>query len=337
LAQWNETSTDYEREAGIAELFERQVEARPEAIAVVYEDEQVSYGELNERANQLAHYLRRLGVGPEVLVGVMLERSVEMIVALLAVVKAGGAYLPLDPSYPLERLAFMLEDGQPAVLLTETKQLEQLPAFWGQVLCMEDRGEWAGESKANPARYEGAAEQLAYVSYTSGSTGQPKGVMAPQRGVVRLVRGADYAEFGSEEVYLQYAPITFDASTFEIWGSLLHGARLVVMKAGTATLGELAATVQREQVSVLWLTAGLFQQMVESEGEALVGVRQLLAGGDVLPVRQVREHLQQRRSGKLINGYGPTESTTFACTQALEQLEELTTVPIGRPIENSQV
>jgi hypothetical protein len=134
LAQWNETSTEYEREASIAELFERQVEQRPEAIAVVYETEQVSYAELNERANQLAHHLRKLGVGPEVLVGVMLERSVEMIVALLAVVKAGGGYLPLDPAYPLERLSFMLEDGQPAVLLTEAKQLDQLPSFWGTVL-----------------------------------------------------------------------------------------------------------------------------------------------------------------------------------------------------------
>src|SRR3712207_466744 len=179
LFEWNETHTEYPTDACIHELFEEQARRTPDAVAVVFEEEQLSYRELNRRSNQLAHYLRKLGVGPEVLVGVCMERSLEMVVGLLGILKAGGAYVPLDPAYPKERLAFMLEDSQASVLLSQQRLLEDLPEHESRVVCLDSA--WEGsiqDQEVNPA--SGAtAENLAYVIYTSGSTGKPKGVQIP--------------------------------------------------------------------------------------------------------------------------------------------------------------
>jgi len=339
LEEWNETGTAFPRAATIAELFEEQAAKRAEAVALRYEEEQQSYGELNERANQVAHYLRRQGVGAEVVVGILMERSLEMVSAVLGVLKAGGAYLPLDPSYPPERLAYMLAETGAAVVLTQAELMSSLPVGAAPVICLErDWGLLEGESGANPGAVV-RAENLAYIMYTSGSTGEPKGVSVSHRGVVRLVKETDYAHFGTEEVFLQYAPLSFDASTFELWGSLLNGGQLVLMKAGVASLEELGEVVRRRQVSTLWLTAGLFQQMVEERLSDLSGVRQLLAGGDVLPVAQVKKLLRELPAGgTLINGYGPTENTTFSCCHGLTARSRWQgSVPIGRPIANTEV
>jgi amino acid adenylation domain-containing protein len=355
LVEWNRTRTAYPAHSTIDQLFEAQAELTPDAIALVCEDLQLSYRELNERANQLAHFLRRLGVGPETVVALCLERSVEMVIGLLAILKAGGAYLPLDPAYPLKRLALILEETSAPVLLTQQRLAAGLSEERGarsedgdaqssvlnpqcQVVCLDS--DWqtiAGESRTNPAS-SATAEQLAYVCYTSGSTGRPKGVSILHRNVVRLVKETNYVQLGPQEVFLQLAPISFDASTFELWGSLLSGARLVVMPAGTASLEELGEALKRYQVTTLWLTAGLFHQMVEAQAESLRRVRQLLAGGDVLSVTAVRKYLDALGAGRLINGYGPTESTTFTCCYAMDASSEFGSgVPIGRPISNTQV
>jgi amino acid adenylation domain-containing protein len=343
LEQWNDTATAYPAQSSIAQLFEEQVERGPEQVAVVFAGEEISYGELNRRANQLAHRLRALGVGPEVLVGLLLERSVEMVVGLLGILKAGGAYLPLDPSYPLERLSFMLGDAQAPVLLTQEKLLDSVPAaYWGEVIKLDS--EWeslAGESTANPSVGIGG-EQLCYVAYTSGSTGQPKGVAVPQRAVARLVKATHYAEFSAAESFLQLAPLSFDAATLELWGSLLNGARLVVMSAGQPTLAELATVIERQGVTTLWLTAGLFHQMVDEQLLALRGVRQVLAGGDVLSPEHVERLLQAESEEPerwVINGYGPTENTTFATCHRMQAGTEMSgrSVSIGVPIANTQV
>ncbi|MGH8773509.1 MAG: amino acid adenylation domain-containing protein, partial [Burkholderiales bacterium] len=270
--------------------------------------------------------------------GVCLERSVEMVVGLLGILKAGGAYVPLDPAYPPERLAFMLEDAEVPVLLTEAPLEAGLPQTGAQVLCLDrDWGVIANERVENPT--SGAlADNLAYVMYTSGSTGRPKGTSIMHRSVVRLVKETNYAELSAENVLLQFAPISFDAATLELWGSLLNGGRLVVFPAYIPSLEELGEVLQQHRVTLLWLTAGLFHQMVDQRLEGLRGVRQLLAGGDVLSVPHVRKALAVLEGGQLINGYGPTENTTFTCCYSITEVGQIgASVPIGRPISNTQV
>ncbi|HET7113360.1 MAG TPA: amino acid adenylation domain-containing protein, partial [Pyrinomonadaceae bacterium] len=338
LVEWTNTKTDYPKDDSIQRQFELQAARTPQATAVVFGDQTLTYGELNRRANQLGHHLKSLGVGPEIPVGLCLERSIELVVGILGILKAGGYYLPLDPQYPIERLAFMLEDAAVPVLLTQESLVESLPMHWAQVISLDsDWDRIAGESDANLTN-ETRAENLAYVMYTSGSTGQPKGVAITHRAVLRLVKETNFAEFGPEEVFLQLAPITFDASTLEIWGSLLNGGRLVVMAPNAPALEELGTTLREHNVTTLWLSAGLFHLMVDERPDDLRGLRQLLAGGDVLSVPHVQKALGMLDHGRVINGYGPTENTTFTCCYPMTSDDPIgATVPIGRPIANTQV
>ncbi|HEU5380558.1 MAG TPA: non-ribosomal peptide synthetase, partial [Ktedonobacteraceae bacterium] len=338
LVQWNETGSRYPEQCCVHQLFEEQVERTPEALAVVYEHERLTYAELNLRANRLAHRLQRSGVGPEVLVGVCMERSLELVVSLLAILKAGGAYVPFDPTYPAERLAFILQDTGVSLLLTQERLLNVLPEYSGKVICL-DRCDTilCEESGENPTSAV-LPENLIYIIYTSGSTGQPKGVQIEHRSVVRLVKATSYAALTAQEVFLQFAPVSFDASTLEIWGSLLNGSQLVIFPPHTPSLHELGEFLRAHHITTLWLTAGLFHQMVEHHLEGLRGIKQLLAGGDVLSIPHVHRVLHELEHCQLINGYGPTESTTFACCYSVPRDSRFSTsVPIGRPIANTQV
>jgi amino acid adenylation domain-containing protein/thioester reductase-like protein len=318
-------------------LFEAQAAQTPDAIALTFAGQQMSYCELNRRANQLAHYLQRQGVGPDVLVGLCMHRSMELIVGLLAILKAGGAYVALDPTYPAERLAFMLADTQVPVVLAQQHLVASLPSSQSQVLCLDTASDWLDQEPTSNPTNQATPTSLAYVSYTSGSTGTPKGVCVPHQGVVRLVRNTNYAELTASDVFLQLAPIPFDASTLEVWGSLLNGARLVIMSPQPPSLAELGQVLRQEEVSILWLTAGLFHLMIDEQLESLCQVRQVLAGGDVLSVPHVRQLLEAGYHGTLINGYGPTENTTFSCCYPMTHADQVgTTVPIGRPIANTQ-
>ena len=230
LRQGNERRAEYEVGASLTELFERQVEQRPEATALRWEEQQVSYGELNRRANQLGHYLRRLGVGPEALVALVLERSVEMVVAVLGVLKAGGAYLPVDPAYPEERIRFMLEDAGAGVVLRSGVAGEDESSKARVVRLGEEWQEIARESEAN-LESGVTAENLAYVIYTSGSTGRPKGVMITHRNVLRLFAASEqHFQFSSEDVWSLFHSYAFDFSVWELWGALLYGGQLVLVK-----------------------------------------------------------------------------------------------------------
>ena len=338
LVDWNATFADYPKNQSIHRLFEEQAAHAPDQTAVEWSENKLSYGELNAKANQVAHYLQRVGAGPEALIGLCMDRSLEMIIGTLAILKAGGAYVPLDPSYPAERLAFMIADTQISILLTQEHLLPNLPEYAGTVLCLDrDREMLAGESTKNPDRSV-TGDNLAYVMYTSGSTGRPKGVSVTHRGVVRLVKNTNYIDITADDVFLQFAPISFDASTLEIWGALLNGARLVLFPGKIAALHELGDSIRKHSVTILWLTAGLFHEMAAHHIEGLRPVKQLLAGGDVLSPQHVRKVLTAFPGCRLINGYGPTENTTFTCCHVMTAADQVgQPVPIGKPISHTQV
>lgn len=332
------TTPEEALERCVHELFSSQAELSPAAIAVVCGAKQLSYAELETRSNQLAHYLRASGVEAETRVGICLERSLEMIVGLLGILKAGGTYMPLDPSHPRERLAFMIADSQVGTVVTHERWSEMLAVHPVNVVALDSSREEIARSSAEPIEPPNNIESLAYVMYTSGSTGQPKGVCVPHRAVVRLVKETNYARFDPNEVFLQFAPLGFDASTFEIWGALLNGAQLVLADPGKASLEELAATIERHRITTLWLTAGLFHQMIEQQLESLRGVRQLLAGGDVLSVWHVQKAMNELPDCQIINGYGPTENTTFTCCHRVRKQEIfINSVPIGFPVSHTSV
>jgi amino acid adenylation domain-containing protein len=342
LVEWNHTRTDFPRDRPVPALFEEQAQARSEAVAVEFGQQQLSYRELNLRANQLAHYLKRAGVKPGTLVGVCLERSLELIVSLLGILKAGGAYAALDLASPKERLRQILQDLQAPVLLAHSALLDRLPRLQPTgrpaplLLCLDTQAEAISRESGENLEIEVEPEALAYVSYTSGSTGRPKGVCVPHRAVVRLVKGTAYAGFGPIEVFLHLSPVAFDASTFELWGCLLNGGRLVVAPPELPSLSDLADTIREHRVTTAWFTSGLFNQLVDLNLEGLRPLRQILTGGDVLSPPHIRAALEGLDQCQIINGYGPTENTTFSATYTIPRdFDGQHSVPIGRPIANS--
>src|ERR1700674_2207146 len=277
---WNATAHPVPA-ATLPQLFAAQAARTPDAVAVVYEDQELSYGELGGQANRLAHQLRALGVGPEVIVGLCLERSPAMIVGLLGILKAGGAYLPLDPSYPGERLAFMLADAGAPLLVTHTTLRDRLPGYGGRIVRLD--ADWPAIAR-NPASAPASsllAHNTAYVIYTSGSTGAPKGVTGTHDGMANRIVAQTYASWSANETTMQIAPLSFDASTFEIWAAPLRGAKLVLMPPGRWTLADLKHQIALHRISLLHLTASLFNALLPEDHRGLAGVRQLLTGGDI--------------------------------------------------------
>ena len=324
-------------EQSVVQLFEQQVALSPDAIAVRIEDEQLTFSELNERANQLARLLTRhlADAGPEPRIGFCLDRGPELIIAILGILKAGGVYVPLDPAYPVERLQFIATDSRLRLILTQARLKERMGSCSSEVLTLEDiREELTSQNRSNPpCRID--PDNLAYIMYTSGSTGKPKGVGIPHRGIIRLVRNPDYVLL-DRPVILQLAPVAFDASTFEIWGSLLNQGQLVLCPSATPSLEEIAQTIQRQSITTLWLTAGLFHRMAEEHPSALGQLQQLLAGGDALLPSVVEKMLREYGTCQLINGYGPTENTTFSCCCRLNPaVTRQGTTPIGVPVRGS--
>jgi len=333
LTGWTRTHTDFPRDQTIVTLFEQQVAHSPEAIALNGVEGQLSYRELAQRSHRLAHALLAHGLRPGDTVGLSLPRGIDMVVSLLAILQAGGAYLPLDPSYPAARLDRLAADASPRLVLSRS---DCAAAVLAQSPLLLDRLEWPAADHAPQVPV--GPESLAYVLYTSGSTGQPKGVCVSHRNVVRLVRDTNYCHFGPDEAMLMFAPLQFDASTFEIWGALLNGARLEIVPPGQPSLEELAACIERGGVTTLWLAASLFHQMVDAQLGALWRVRQLLAGGDVLAPGHCQRALDELPGCTLINAYGPTETTTFAACHRMQSGQRLgARIPIGAPLANAQL
>lgn len=318
IERWTTAHSDYPSSQCMHELFEEQVRRHATAIALVEGEETVTYAELNRRANQVAWRLREQGVGADDVVAVTLPRSIDLMVALVGIIKAGAAYLALDPAWPMERRRALMDDAAVKAVVGEGALYDDRPSPDPQPV--------------------GGPDRLAYVCFTSGSTGKPKGVAVAHRGVVRTVRNVNYAVLDDREVFLQMAPIAFDASTFEVWGALLNGARLVVMPAGPVDLETLGASLGLHDISTLWLTTGLFNVMVEERVQDLQGLRQLLFGGEAASpehVERARIHLPGVR---LVNMYGPTENTTFSTFHAVDADRAVDgSLPIGRPVSNASI
>ena len=348
LVEWNGTKTDCPQDLCIHQLFEAQVERTPDAIAVVFEAEQLTYGELNRRANQLAHHLRALGVGPEVLVAICLERSLEMVIGLLGILKAGGAYLPLDPAYPKERLAFMLKDAQAPVLLTRERLAAGLAEQDAKVICLDSDWETiARESGENPGS-SARPENLAYVIYTSGSTGQPKGVLVSHGAIAGHCRNVQrYYELDSRDVVLQFASLSFDVSLEEILPTLIVGARLVVMGTNVWHPAEFHRKISEFGLTVLNLPTAYWQELAREWADVPelvpnIQPRLFIVGGDTMLPDALKLWQQTPvNSIRLLNAYGPTETTiTATAFEIAPRPGENTTyqrVPIGRPLANRAI
>ncbi|MBN3884992.1 MAG: non-ribosomal peptide synthetase [Nostoc sp.] len=339
LVEWNNTQVEYPQQQCIHQLFEAQVERTPDAVAVVFEDKQLTYYELNARANQLAHYLKKLGVEPEVLVGICVERSLDMVIGLLAILKAGGAYVPLDPSYPLERLAYMLEDSQPKVLLTQQQLVESLPDHKIKVICIDRYWKLiADENTQNPV-CNITCDNLAYVIYTSGSTGKPKGAMLPHHAICNHMFWMQ-SEFPLTQVdkVLQKTPFSFDASVWEFYAPLLVGAQLVMARPGGHQDSDyLIQAIIEQHITTLQLVPSLLQMLLAHGGiENCQSLKRVFCGGEALPVA-LQERFFANLDAELHNLYGPTETCidviSWTCKRGINQQ----VVPIGRPIANTQI
>ncbi|NOU71105.1 amino acid adenylation domain-containing protein [Paenibacillus sp. LMG 31458] len=336
IQEFNDTSSDYPNSETIATLFEKQTVLTPDHPAVVYEDKQLTYRELNERANLLASELRKQGVGAGKVVGLLADRSIELMIGLMGILKAGGAYLLLDLEMPADRIRFMLEDSGAHIVLAQRKLywMAQV-ALAEHVIDLDDDALYANSGVNENLLSLGGPRDLAYVIYTSGSTGKPKGVLIEQRSVVRLVKGTNYVQWSEDERILQTGALGFDAVTFEIFGALLNGGTLyLVDKSVILDSDRLGAFIADNRITTMWLTSPLFNQLSQENAELFTGVRQLLVGGDALSPSHINHVRYMCPSLLLINGYGPTENTTFSTTFSIERDYE-GSIPIGRPISNS--
>ncbi|WP_206795357.1 non-ribosomal peptide synthetase [Amycolatopsis sp. MtRt-6] len=307
---------------------------RPDAVALRFDGQDMTYADLDRRAGLLARRLRDLGVRGEAAVGIFFERSFEMVIALVGILKAGGAYVPLHQNEPPDRFRYMLDQAGCRVVLTHDALAGRIPDVDATVVNLDHEPETP--PGAEPAEPAVSPDNLAYICYTSGSTGMPKGVAVRHRGVVRLVQDGDYASLTENETFLQLCSLRFDPSAFEIWGSLLNGARLVIYQPGTPALHELADCLEAERVTTLWMTTGLMHRMIDGHLDRLGGLRHFLGGGEALsPVLINRLH-RTYPDLVVVNGYGPTEDTCFtSCHVVTEEVGD--TVPIGRAVTDTRL
>jgi amino acid adenylation domain-containing protein len=346
---FNATEEAYSQEKLIHELFEEQVKRTPAAVAVVYEGHSLTYAELNGRANQLARYLREKGVGPDQLVGICVERSLEMVVGLLGILKAGGAYVPLDPNYPIERLAYMLNDATPRVLLTQERLRGKVPDTAAEVTALDKQ--WSEiaereEEDLDPRALQLTSRQLAYVIYTSGSTGNPKGVMVEHGNVTRLFAATENRfGFNEQDVWTLFHSVAFDFSVWELWGALLYGGRVVVVPYMTArSPQEFYRLLCEEGVTVLNQTPSAFAQLIDAQAQSSENkhsLRVVIFGGEALELRMLRPWVERNGSERpqLVNMYGITETTVHVTYRSLskEEIESERGSVVGKPILDLRV
>jgi amino acid adenylation domain-containing protein len=349
LVEWNDPTVEYPGSTCLHQWFDEQVERAPDRVAVILDGHQVTYRALSARANQLAHHLRSLGVGPEAPVGLYLERSIEMVVGILGVLKAGGAYVPLDPAHPPERLAFMVADAGLDVLVTEDRLAGGLPETRAHVLNLDRAGQAIARERSSVPAVEMTADNVAYVIYTSGSTGTPKGTPVTHRNVVRLFAATDdWFAFGEGDVWTLFHSYAFDFSVWELWGALCHGGRLVIVPYAVSRMPEnFVELLARERVTVLNQTPSAFRQLVTAEGKhrrdgSMSALRYVVFGGEALEVRYLAPWINRHGSEqpRLINMYGITETTVHVTYRPITPADLETPrvdSPVGRPIRDLQL
>ncbi len=343
LVEWNQSETEYPRDKCIHELFEEQVERTPAAVAVIFGGQQLTYLELNQKANQLAHYLISQGVEPGDSVGLCLERSAEAIVVVLAILKIGAVYVPLDFEYPSERLQYLISDADVSIILarpeTCSELLEGCDSVGAKVVCLE--GDMSViescESLIGP-QVSVVPQQAAYINYTSGSTGRPKGVVVPHLGVVRLVRNTNYIIISEGDRIAQAATLSFDAATFEIWGALLNGGVVVGLDRETILAPRIFSDALRNyRIDILFLTTALVNQCSRENPDIFSPLKCLLFGGEAVEPEYIRRIMENGAPQRLVHVYGPTENSTFSVWHQIDSVaKDAATIPIGRPIANTQ-
>jgi amino acid adenylation domain-containing protein len=339
LLEWNDTRRAYPAYDSVTQLFEEQVRRTPDRLAVCFEGRCLTYAELDVRANQLAHRLRRMGVGPETPVALLLQRSLEMVVAIFGVLKAGGAYLPLDPSYPRERLVALLEESRAPVLLADGRSAGRLPGGGARVLCLDACADSLARESVEPPASRVTGGNLAYIIYTSGSTGKPKGVMNTHEGILnRLLWMQDAYRLTEADRVLQKTPYSFDVSVWEFLWPLLTGARLVVAEPDAhQDSSHLVRLIAAQQITVVHFVPSMLRVLLDEKGlEECRGLRHVICSGEALPV-ELEKRFHERLGARLHNLYGPTEAavdvTSWPCTGA----HAWPSVPIGRPVANTQI
>ncbi|QDY82829.1 amino acid adenylation domain-containing protein [Paenibacillus polymyxa] len=328
IYEFNDTTAEYPSEKTISHLFEEQVDLVPEQIAVVFENKQLTYRELNERANQLARTLRAEGLQADQLVGIMMDRSAEMLIGIVAILKAGGAYVPIDPKFP----SYLLENSC-AKLLLANQYLHDRVSFNGKRIILDDVQSYHDDCSNLECILR--PTDLAYIIFTSGTTGKPKGVMVEHRNVVRLVKNTNYVGLNQRTCILQTGSLVFDALTFEMWGALLNGGRVCFVEK-EAVLDEVRMknVIEQLEINTMFITTALFNQLSKQDSKWLGNLKRVLVGGEMLSLSIINQVLQDNPNIKLANIYGPTENTTFSTWYPLET-EQTEDVPIGRPIRNS--
>ncbi|MCC5601619.1 non-ribosomal peptide synthetase [Nostoc favosum] len=335
LVEWNDTKTDYPQDKCIHQLFEAQVEKTPDAVAIVFENQQLTYRQLNNRANQLAHYLQELGVKPEVLVGICLERSLEMLIGLLAIPKAGGAYLPLDPAYPKERLAFILEDAQVSVLLTQEKLLKTLPEPNAKAVCLDIDWEIIAQESEENLACQTIAYNLAYTIYTSGSTGKPKGVQILHSALNNFLQAMHQTPgLTEQDTLLAVTTVSFDIAALELFLPIIVGARLVIVSREVVLDGtRLSAKLSHSKATIMQATPATWQLLLATGWQGNYQLK-VFCGGEALPAQLVNQI--GNRCASLWNMYGPTETTIWSAVSQVEVETHNGVLPIGHPIANTQ-
>lgn len=324
-------------QATLHELVEARAAASPYACAVCWGDHEMTYQQLNEKANQLAHYLRDQGVGPGVCVGVCLERSVTLIISLLAILKTGGVYVPLDPAYSIERLAHILNETDARLVLTQHSVLTYLPQTGVPLLLVGAIEEELMKLPKTPVASTVEPLYLACVMYNGGNDERSRGSMLTHQNITGLVYQPEYVHVQNRDVFLHHASMSSDAALFEIWACLTNGARLVLAPPHVLSPIEISRLLNRWRISVLWLTGSLFQRIVEEQLESLRSVRQLMIKGETLSVFHVRKALEALPHCRLINGYGPVEDATLSCCYTIQREDASAPgIPIGEPIARTQ-
>ena len=333
LVSFNDTTVAYLSDRSIAELFEEQAAKTPDNIALVFENKQLTYRELNEQSNRLANYLRaEHSIQADDRIALMVDRSEWLMIAILGILKSGAAYVPVDAAYPKTRKSFILEDTSAKLLITQSDHIFDLDYYNGSVFAIDVQLDGL-EDSSSPVSINNSTD-LAYVMYTSGSTGTPKGVLVEHRSVVRLVKDSNYVSFTGEETILSTGAVSFDATTFEYWGTLLNGGKLILCS--TETLldeQKLSQKILAEGVDMMWFTSGWLNQLVDKDLSIFAGLKTILAGGDKLSPSHIGMLRQAYPDLRIINGYGPTENTTFSLTYEIKDI--INTIPVGRPISNS--